>query len=161
VTARDLIKREEGCRLVPYLDSKGLLTIGYGHCLERRPLPESITNRLAALGYGHWRDERRPWPQEIADDLFAIDCQEVEEDVLRHIDVAQELNEPRYAVLLSMAFQMGTLGVLGFRKMLAALRAKDYALAAIEMLDSDWHFKDSPERARRHADIMRTGTWPA
>jgi len=43
--------------------------------------------------------------------------------------------------------------------MCAALRIRDYITASIEMLDSDWHRKQTPARAKRMAEIMKTGVW--
>lgn len=135
MTARDQIKREEGCRLTPYRDSEGLWTIGYGHCLERRPIPQAI-----------------------ADALFECVYRDIENEMLQELPWARDLSEPRYAVLMGMAYQMGVLGLFRFRKMLAALQARDYNLASIEMLDSEWAGQTGP-RARRMATQMREGRW--
>ena len=60
-------------------------------------------------------------------------------------------------VILSMAYQMGMEGLLGFRCFLASIAVCDYCLAATEMLDSKWARIDSPDRAKRLADMMRKG----
>ncbi|WP_414717526.1 hypothetical protein [Steroidobacter sp.] len=57
-----------------------------------------------------------------------------------------------------MAYQLGTNGVTNFKRMCAALRIRDYSAAAIEMLDSTWA-KQTPARAKRMAEIMRTEEW--
>ncbi len=58
-----------------------------------------------------------------------------------------------------MAFQLGVNGVANFKKMIAALIARDYAAAAREMLDSNWAKVQTPARAQRMAEMMRTGVW--
>ncbi len=64
----------------------------------------------------------------------------------------------RQQVVLCMTFQLGVDGVVGFKRMAAALRIRDYITATLEMLDSDWH-TDTPRRCERMAKIMRPGVW--
>ena len=68
------------------------------------------------------------------------------------------LNPPRQAVLINMVFQMGIGGVRGFPKMLAAVQAKQYSVAATQMLNSDWH-RQTKARCECLANQMRTGVW--
>jgi lysozyme len=56
-----------------------------------------------------------------------------------------------------MVYQLGVVGVLGFRRFCAAMGRGDYETAAAEMLDSKSAKVDSPARAHRHAQTMRTG----
>ena len=60
----------------------------------------------------------------------------------------------RRAVLLSMAYQMGVDGLMKFKNMWAAINRQDWDDAADQMLDSKWA-RQTPERAGRHARIMR------
>jgi lysozyme len=59
-----------------------------------------------------------------------------------------------------MCFQMGRSGVANFKKFLAAAERKDWDAASGEMLDSKWA-KQTPGRAKKLADIFRTGVDPA
>jgi lysozyme len=61
-------------------------------------------------------------------------------------------------VLVGMAFQMGTEGLLKFKNTLAMVQAGDYESAAKGMLQSLWA-RQTPERAARMAKQMRTGEW--
>ena len=70
----------------------------------------------------------------------------------------KELDEARRGVLLSMAFQMGTEGLLGFKNTLEMVRTGRYTDAAKGMLNSLWA-KQTPQRAKRHSEQMRTGKW--
>ena len=54
-----------------------------------------------------------------------------------------------------MGFQLGIGGLLGFRKMWAALERSDYAQAAEEALDSRWA-EQTPNRAQEVAEWIRT-----
>ncbi len=71
------------------------------------------------------------------------------------------LTPARQAVVVSMAFQMGAKGLQEFKRTRTHIAAGCFDWAADEMLKSDWALHDSPERARNHAAIMRSGEWPA
>lgn len=69
------------------------------------------------------------------------------------------IDSVRQQVIICMAFQLGTNGVANFKRMCAALRIRDYITASIEMLDSSWAKTQTPARAKRMAQIMRSGEW--
>src|ERR1700744_4935469 len=102
----DLIKQHEGCRLEAYCDTRGVLTIGYGHT-------------------GHLIVEGTVWTQEQADDEFAADLAIA---TLRAKQVLgaenwATLDPVRQAALIDMAFELGGDGLAAFVWMLAAIRA--------------------------------------
>lgn len=68
----------------------------------------------------------------------------------------QKLGEVRQMVLVSMVYQMGMVGVLKFKKALAAMNKEDFDTAALEMLNSDWALQ-TPHRARDMAWMMIEG----
>lgn len=65
-------------------------------------------------------------------------------------------DDPRFDVLVEMAFQMGGDGLAKFTNTLKAVREKRWNDAANGMLDSLWA-KQTPARAHALADIMRNG----
>ncbi len=67
-------------------------------------------------------------------------------------------NEARTDVLLSMAYQLGVEGVAQFKNMLSAIAKENFDEAANAMLSSLWA-RQTPGRARRHAEVMRRGTY--
>ena len=69
-----------------------------------------------------------------------------------------ELDAARQGVLVNMAFQMGTAGLLAFNRTLVAIAQQRYAEASAYMLQSKWA-KQTPARAKRMADQMETGEW--
>jgi lysozyme len=129
-----LLKRDEGERLKPYRCTAGKLTIGVGRNLEDTGIS-----------------------QDESDYLLANDISRVTVEITRHLPWALKLDDARFNVLLSMVFQMGMGGVLRFKKFLNALQSGDYVKASIEMLDSKWAQHDSPARAKRLSDVMRSG----
>lgn len=138
------LKRHEGLCLKAYRCSAGKLTIGYGHNLESKPLAGIDGNsEISAME---------------AERILKADV----EGFCRELDVAmpwwRELDEVRQGVLLNMAFNMGVGRLMGFRRMLAAVRAGDWLRAGNEMLDSKWKW-DVKGRAFELARQMETGEW--
>lgn len=129
-----LLKRDEGERLKPYRCTAGKLTIGVGRNLEDTGIS-----------------------QDESDYLLANDISRVTVEITRHLPWALKLDDARFNVLLSMVFQMGMGGVMRFKKFLTALQMGDYTKASIEMLDSKWAQHDSPARAKRLSEVMRSG----
>ena len=138
MTLADQLRREEGTVPHAYQDSLGLWTIGVGRLIDER--------RGGGLS-----------PDEV-DYLLANDIKAKTHEVLTALPWVAKLSEPRQAVLIGMAFQMGTRGLLKFPRMLGSVEDGQYAEAAAEMLDSLWA-KQTPERAARLAKQMETDTW--
>jgi lysozyme len=103
----------EGLRLLPYRCTSGDLTIGVGRNLERR----GITAQEARM-------------------LLLNDIAEVRADLNRAVPWWTTLNETRQIALMDLCFNLGIGGLLGFKRMLAALKSGDYESAADEVLDS-------------------------
>ncbi|MFV0678197.1 hypothetical protein [Variovorax sp. tm] len=57
-----------------------------------------------------------------------------------------------------MSFQLGVDGLLGFKHTLALIEEGNYTFAADNMLKSKWA-DQTPARAKRLANQMRTGVW--
>lgn len=142
----------EAFRSCVYKDSKGYWTVGIGFLVDDRVKGAGLSReeagvilnmRLEKL-YFQILPQKLPW-------IF-------------------DLSLPRQAVLVDMAYNLGVAGLLGFKKMLAALgiaasarspmnRDAFIAQAVAEMLDSKWAREDVPNRAARLAKQMATNTW--
>lgn len=70
-----------------------------------------------------------------------------------------KLNEPRRAVLIDLAFNIGAHRLSGFTHMLAAIRAGDWQEAAAQMLDSAYA-SQVKRRAQTNAKTLLTGEMP-
>lgn len=132
------LKREEGCVLHAYEDSEGWLTIGVGRLVDKRK------------GGGISNDE--------AEYLLRNDVARFTHEVVSALPWVSRLSEPRQAVLIGMAFQMGTAGLLSFKQTLGAVRDEKYDHAAALMLQSKWA-QQTPARAKRMSVQMATGDW--
>lgn len=142
---RDQLIIDEGFRLFVYDDANGK-AIQAGSVLEGHPTI-GIGRNLAGLGisdneaYFLWDNDFN----RVLNDLSAFSW-------------FLKLNEPRQAVMLNMAFNMGTPKLLEFVKMIGAIERGDFIEAALEMEDSDWH-KDVKLRAERLERQMHLGIW--
>ena len=163
---RQLLIDEEGCKLEAYKDSEEIWTIAIGHNLEI----DQTEEELAVLGL---EDELEDWEgftitEQQAFELFDLDVEEAVNDLYPAFtdeDIAK-LNETRYAVLISMVFQMGGAGVRKFKNFVQAVKTEDWDTAAEEMIyanpkvkrHSRW-YTQTPERCQRAAAAMRTGSF--
>lgn len=130
---------EEGRRNKSYPDTRGIWTIGIGH------VDPSICEGII-------------WNDAMIDATFALDVATKTAEVSAALPWFRMLSAPRQAVLLQMAFQMGTHGLLGFPAMLASAKAARWQEAGDEMMHSLWATQ-TPQRAKRLAEQMRTGQW--
>ena len=133
------LKGDEGVKPQAYQDHLGFWTIGVGRLVDtRKPgsglRPEEITFLLN---------------NDIDDRINALG---------RRLPWFLQLDAARQGVLLNMSFQLGVAGLLGFKNTLRLVERGDYAQAADNMLLSKWATQ-TPERARRMAEQMRSGQW--
>lgn len=135
--ARTLIAANEGRRKHPYLCPADKITIGIGRNLE----DVGLSNK------------------EI-DFLFANDINVARETCRSLFHRFGSIDELRQAVLLDMAFNLGMPRLAKFKNMRMAVDAGEWRRAAAELLDSRYA-EQVPNRARRNAEILRTGRWPA
>lgn len=132
------IKSDEGLVLHAYTDSLGFLTIGYGRLIDKRK-NGGITEKEAEYLLSH----------DIAYKLGQLYAK---------LPWITKLNDARKGVLLNMAFQLGVAGLMGFKNTLTKIESGDYEGASVNMLQSKWATQ-TPNRAQRMAEQMRTGTW--
>ncbi len=132
----DMVKRHEGLRLHPYVDTAGKLTIGYGR-------------NLSDVGITH----------EEADALFARDFEEASRKACEIVGAGyfKRMDGVRQAVLIDMAFNLGN-RLATFVNTLRMIREGDYFAAALEMLRSRWA-QQVGKRAEELSEMMRTGEW--
>ena len=138
-TARALrvtLQHEEGYKQFPYLDSRGIQTIGCGRNLQDVGI--SLAEAL---------------------DLLNNDIARAEYECLNHFPFVAHLDQARKFVLVAMCFQLGTMDVKKFPLFLACVERADWPGACEQMLLSNWA-KETPERVQRLVLIMRSGVLP-
>lgn len=132
------LRRDEGEVLHAYQDHLGFWTIGIGRLIDKRK------------GGGLTKDE--------AAYLLGNDIARFTNALRTRLPWFDRIDEARQGVLANMAFQMGVDGLLGFRNTLGMIERGEYDAAANAMLQSKWA-QQTPQRAARLAQQMRTGEW--
>ncbi len=134
----EMLKGEEGRVPYAYQDSLGFWTIGDGILIDKRK------------GGALTEDEM--------DYILRNRVSKASASVIKALPWSATLDEPRFAVLVGMAYQMGLEGLLGFKNTLAAVQEGRWQDASIGMLGSAWA-RQTPARAQRMAEQMKTGAW--
>jgi lysozyme len=144
------VTRNEGFRATPYKDTEQLWTFAKGRCLETNPLSPAEWKHLLdhnmislsiSLDGANW--------------LMLRQLDAIEELYARTFDFWPDLDEVRREALVEMGYQLGP-RLLGFKKMLTAIRARVWKEVEAEALDSRWA-RQVPERAKRTARQLSTG----
>lgn len=133
------LRGDEGVKDKAYKDHLGYLTIGVGRLIDDRKPGSGL--RSHEIDY-----------------LLQNDINDRIDQLMRRLPWFQDLDDARKGVLLNMSFQMGVDGLLGFKNTLAMVEKGDYRKASEGMLNSLWA-KQTPERAKRMSDQMKTGEW--
>ena len=133
-TLKSRLKKAEDLRLKPYQDTTGYLTIGYGRCLDKVGISTNEAELMLEADLYHASDAYLSLP----------------------LEKVRNLNVNRRRVIVEMIFNIGSSGVLGFKRMWKAIAAGDFNLASDEMLDSKWA-RQVKGRAVRMAHEMRNG----
>ena len=126
------LKRDEGRRDRPYRDTKGILTIGYGHNLEAAPLCEAALS--AQLDF------------DLRSHLDALDAA-----------IPWWRGEPETVqrVLGNLGFNLGPAKLVTFKNTLKAIREHRYKDAA-NLLRKSLYAKQVGARAERLAALLDT-----
>jgi lysozyme len=130
----DQLRRDEGVRLRPYIDTVGKVTIGVGR-------------NISDVGIS--ADEAEILLQNDVSRAMAS---------LQRLPFYSTLDPIRQAAIVNMVFNLGIDGFLAFGKTIQYLQTSEWEQAAKEMLDSEWAKQVGP-RAYRISQQIRTGQW--
>lgn len=157
MTLYEMLRFDEGEKLQVYKDTEGYWTIGIGHLLTKNPSKEQA---IACLDKELNRVTSGVISKSESEQLFNQDTSRALQDISRSelSSIYIQMNGPRRAALVNLTFQLGLAGVLKFRKMIQYLKVGNYEAAADEGLDSKWA-RQTPNRARRVTEVIRTGTF--
>ena len=133
------LKSDEGFRRTVYQDSLGYWTIGVGRLVD--PSRPDSGLRDSEIEFMLRND--------IEDRITALG---------KVLPWFLDLDEVRQGVLVNMAFQLGVKRLIGFSTTLQMVAQGRYEDAAQQMLKSKWAAQ-TPERAKRLAQQMKTGKW--
>ena len=142
-----ILNYEEGYREKPYIDTEGYPTVAGG--IKIGPKGALLSNYTFSV------------PRKVGDVWLEVFTDKVIAQCAATPSVyaaLQKCNPARADVLYSMAYQMGIAGLAGFKNTLAMIAAGKFDEAASGMLNSKWA-RQTPNRARRHAEVMRSGDY--
>ena len=125
-------------RFLPYLDTVGKLSIGYG-----RNLTDNGVSQVEARGM-------------LGNDIV------IAMQIVRQLfSVYDQLSRPRQLVLISMAYNLGQAKFSKWPRFIDAVHRGDWQTAAMELLDSKAARTDAPSRYKQLATMMLedTSTW--
>ena len=144
----------EGLRLDVYKDTLGINTVGIGRNLDDRGISKEELDWMDIPSIDHIFSDGIT----EADAMYLAqnDVQIVEEELVRAHPCVDELDAVRQLVLMDMAFNMGVPRLCKFKKMWAAVHAKQFDVAAKEMLDSRWA-RQVKSRSTKLAHAMHHG----
>jgi lysozyme len=114
------------------VDTVGKVTIGVGHNLTDKGIPDSIVDELLKI--------------DIGDATKAAET----------LPIYNQLDPIRQTVLVDMVFNIGLESLNQFVNMLSAIKRRDYEAAANNMLSSKWAHQVG-SRAIELARIMKEG----
>lgn len=140
------IKREEGFRALPYLDTLGFKTVGYGFKL---PLSKAEQEISIELGFS----EIYPMSKKVAEAILLHRLENIQKRLYEQIVWLKFKPQEVQNILIEMAYQLGANGVVKFKNTLKMIENNEYEKASKGMLQSLWA-KQTPNRAKRLSKRM-------
>ena len=145
----EILNFEEGFREKPYIDTEGYPTVGTGFLIG--PKGSALSNYQFTL-------------PKAASDAWLDELVKARKDAMNRngviLNALRSCNDARTDILISMAYQLGVGGLSQFTTTLSLVSQKNFVSAGDNMLKSLWA-RQTPGRARRHAEVMRSGTYDA
>lgn len=136
---KEILIKHEGSEQYAYEDSLGYITVGIGRCLDRRK------------GKGLSKREQLYLLQNDIDD-----CKRQLDPFVWY----QNLDDVRKCVMIELCFNLGIHGLMGFKKMIAAIKKNDFETAMMELLDSKWATQVGKERQKNISYRLLHGKYP-
>ena len=131
---KELINHE-GIRLFPYKCSSGFLSIGVGRNIQQMGITKDEAMYMLRNDIERCRKE------------------------LSNFDWFLDIDTVRQDVLIELCFNIGLTRLLLFKKMISALKKKDYDEASAQLLDSRWSTQVGPSRSSRMAHRLYNGKY--
>lgn len=125
---KKMLIEHEGIKYAPYKCTAGKTTIGIGHNLDDKGISKAVV-----------------------DLLYNEDVAEVESDLKAIFDDFYTLPEQIQLVLADMRFQLGYKGFRSFKRLIIAVKDRNWSVMFAQMKRSQWH-NQTPNRAN---DLMR------
>ncbi len=128
---KERIKKNEGFSTKPYKDQLGFKTIGFGHLILSNE-KQLLNSKLSKADL---------------EKIFINDFNKALTDYNKFLKPYSS-NKKDTDLLIEMVFQLGTRGVLRFKKLLSHMIKQDKHLVCFEMMNSLW-YKQTPNRVKK------------
>ena len=145
---------------VAYRDSKGIATIGYGFNLQDGAAA-GVLRLVTTKTTADLIEKTQFLTEEEAQSLLLLAENVAITGVRSFFPDFDAIDLPRRVVLASMVYQFGAGGFGKFRRLIPAVEGRDWPTTVLSMEQSQWYKSDSPKRARRMAEAVRSGSFPA
>lgn len=120
---KTMIIGHEGVRYKPYLCTAGKLTIGIGHNLDDKGISKAVS-----------------------DLMYEEDVTEVISDLRTIFEDFDALPEQIQLVLADIPFQLGSGGFRSFKRMIIAVKGRNWPGMIVQMKNSEW-YRQTTKRA--------------
>tara|TARA_Y100000310_G_scaffold66553_1_gene61879 strand:+ start:30 stop:476 length:447 start_codon:yes stop_codon:yes gene_type:complete len=127
------IKKEEGYRSSVYLDTLQKPTIGYGFLIDTLELQEDICQLI-----------------------LMRKLEKLIKSIKFNFKWFDDMPDKVQDVIINMCYQLGVSGVSKFKKTIQFMKNKQWDRASVEMLDSKWAREQTPQRAKRLSEIVKS-----
>lgn len=146
--AAQYTQKEEGFKPMPYMDTKGVKTIGYGFNMTDPTVSKLIPQSVM--------EHRRALTQDEANNIYG-QLYSKAQITAQKFSGGQwpNLSDNQRKALTDMAYQMPG-KINGFKNLKTAIQGGNFNTAAREILNSDYARKDSPNRANRNSILIRS-----
>ena len=138
---REQLKIDEGVKYEIYLDHLGYPTFGIGHLITE-------------ADEEHGKPVGTPITEERVNSVFDKDVEIYVSEAKKVFPNLTELPSEAQEVIVNMTFNMGAPRLSKFKKFIAAVEARNWDIASVEMMDSRWA-KQVGNRAVRLRDRIK------
>jgi len=138
---REQLKIDEGVKYEIYLDHLGYPTFGIGHLITE-------------ADEEHGKPVGTPITEERVNSVFDKDVEIYVSEAKKVFPKLAELPSEAQEVIVNMTFNMGAPRLSKFKKFIAAVEARNWDTASVEMMDSRWA-KQVGNRAVRLRDRIK------
>ena len=127
------IKMEEGYRSSVYLDTLEKPTIGYGFLIDSLELQEDICQLI-----------------------LMRKLEKLIKTIKFNFKWFDDMPEKIQDVVINICYQLGVSGFSKFKKTIQFMKNKQWDKASVEMLDSKWAKDQTPQRALRLSETVKS-----
>lgn len=146
------VKKHEGYEELPYMDSVGKLTVGYGFNLTR----SDAKDRLKEVGADYHKvvSKKQKLNSKQMEKLLLKDLNSSKENAQKIISNFNTLPKDVQGVIVEMIFNLGIGKFRQFKNFIKLIKERNFKKASVEMMNSLWA-KQVGDRAKTLSNIIK------